>query len=154
LFSAAFSTGAGENSPVREQCKLGVRVLKVKKSSTCPMGADAVIRLEAEFLSETQALKHNALIGTLVGIAFTPFAAAMALKSAGRGDLYWAGVFYPTLTMLMVGGAGTVVVPLALLQYPFFGWYTGRCIARENYIRLAVLLLVIQVIPMLVAILN
>jgi hypothetical protein len=99
-------------------------------------------------------VKHTSLIGALIGVAFTPVAVALALKSAGQGDLYWAGVFFPALTMLMLAGVGPAVVPLALFQYPFFGWYTGRCISREHYIRLAVLLLLVQIIPMLVAILN
>jgi hypothetical protein len=99
-------------------------------------------------------VKHKSLIGAIIGLLFTPIAVSLALKSAGRGDLYWAGIFFPALTMIMLAGAGPLVVPLALLQYPFFGWYTGRCISREQYIRLALLLLLVQVLPMLVAIFN
>lgn len=99
-------------------------------------------------------MKHKALLGALVGVIITPVAVGMALKSAGRGDFYWAGVFYPLLTIFLLKGAGAVVVPFVLLQYPFFGWYTGRCIGRERYIRPAVLLLVLQIIPMLVAMFN
>lgn len=54
----------------------------------------------------------------------------------------------------MLGGAGPLVVPFVLLQYPFYGWYTGRCISRDHYIRLAVVLLLVQIIPMLVAMFN
>jgi len=97
-------------------------------------------------------MKRISLIGALIGILFTPIAVMLALKSVGRGgDFYWAGVFYPVLTILLLKGAGPLVVPFALLQYPFFGWYTGRCISREHYIRIAIVLLVLQIIPMLVA---
>ena len=99
-------------------------------------------------------MKHKSLIGSIIGLAFTPIAIALALKSAGQGDFYWAGVFFPTLTMIMLAGAGPLVVPFVLLQYPFLGWYTGRCISKDHYIRLAVLLLLVQIIPMLVAMFN
>jgi hypothetical protein len=96
-------------------------------------------------------MKRISLFGALIGILFTPIAVILALKSAGRGDFYWAGVFYPVLTILLLKGAGPIIIPFALLQYPFFGWYTGRCILREHYIRIGVILLVLQIIPMLVA---
>jgi hypothetical protein len=96
-------------------------------------------------------VKHKPLAGAIVGVVLTPIAISLALKSAGQGNFYWAGVFFPVLTIFLLKGAGPVVVPFALLQYPFFGWYTGRCITKEHYIRLAILLLVAQVIPMLVA---
>ena len=99
-------------------------------------------------------MKQKALIGGVIGLVFTPIAVLLALKSARQGDLYWAGIFFPALTMIMLAGAGPLVVPLALLQYPFFGWYTGRCISRQHYIRLALLLLFVQILPMLVAIFN
>jgi hypothetical protein len=99
-------------------------------------------------------VKYKSLIGAIIGVVFTPIAVSLALKSAGRGDFYWAGVFFPALTMMMLAGAGPLVVPFALIQYPFFGWYTGRCISREHYIRLAVMLLLVQIIPMLVAMFN
>lgn len=99
-------------------------------------------------------MKHKALIGALIGVAFTPIAISLALKSAGHGDFYWPGVFFPALTMIMLAGAGPLVVPFVLLQYPFFGWYTGRCISRDHYLRLAAVLLLVQVVPMLVAMLN
>lgn len=99
-------------------------------------------------------MKHKSLIGAVIGVIFTPLAVVLALKSAGHGDLYWAGVFFPALTMIMLAGAGPLVVPFVFLQYPFFGWYTGRCISKEHYIRLVVLLTVVQILPMLVAMLN
>ena|SRR5579859_2538092 len=99
-------------------------------------------------------MKHKSLIGAILGIVITPLAVALALKSAGKGDFYWAGVFYPLLTMAMFAGAGPFVVPFVLFQYPFLGWYTGRCVTREHYIRLAVVLLAGQIVPMLVAMLN
>ena len=99
-------------------------------------------------------VKYKTLIGALVGIVITPVAVILSLKSAQRGDFYWAGMFYPVLTLMLLKGAGPLVVPLALLQYPFFGWYTGRCINNERYIRLAALLLLAQVFPMLLAIFN
>ena len=99
-------------------------------------------------------MKHKALIGAIIGVVVTPLAIALALKSAGNGDFYWAGVFFPVLTIALLKGAGPLVVPFVLLQYPFFGWYTGRCISKEHYIRPAVLLLVVQVFPMLLAMFN
>ena len=99
-------------------------------------------------------MKRASLIGAILGIILTPIAVALALKSAGRGDFYWAGVFYPLLTIWLLKGAGPLVIPFALLQYPWFGWYTGRCIAREHYIRITVVLLVLQIVPMLVAMFN
>lgn len=99
-------------------------------------------------------MKHKSLIGAIIGVVITPIAIALALKSAGQGDFYWAGVFFPALTIIMLGGAGPLVVPFVLLQYPFYGWYTGRCISRDHYIRLAVVLLLVQIIPMLVAMFN
>lgn len=99
-------------------------------------------------------MKHKALIGAIIGIIFTPIAIALALKSAGQGNFYWAGVFFPVLTVILLKGAGPAVVPFVFMQYPFFGWYTGRCISKEHYIRITVLLLVLQIIPMLVAMFN
>ena len=58
------------------------------------------------------------------------------------------------LTLSMLAGAGPLVVPLVLVQYPAFGWYTGRCITRQHYIRLAIVWLALQIVPMLVAMLN
>ena len=95
-------------------------------------------------------MKHKALIGAIIGIIFTPIAIALALKSANRGDFYWAGVFFPVLTVMLLKGAGPAIVPFVLVQYPLFGWYTGRCISKDHYIRIVVLLLVLQIIPMLV----
>ena len=95
-------------------------------------------------------MKRKSLIGAIIGALFTPVAVALALKSAGQGDFYWAGVFFPILTLILLKGGGPLVVPFVLLQYPFYGWYTGRCITREHYIRLVVLLLIVQIVPMLV----
>lgn len=81
-------------------------------------------------------------------------AISLALKSARMGDLYWAGVFFPVLTIIMLAGAGPLVLPFVFLQYPFYGWYTGRCLAKERYIRLGVLLLLGQILPMLYAMFN
>jgi hypothetical protein len=94
-------------------------------------------------------VKHKPLIGAIIGVIFTPLAVALSLKSAGQGNFYWAGIFYPILTVILLKGAGALVVPFVLLQYPFLGWYTGRCITREHYIRMAVVLLVVQILPML-----
>ena len=99
-------------------------------------------------------MKRASLIGAVLGIIFTPLAIALALKSAQQGNFYWAGIFYPLLTICLLKGAGPLVIPFALLQYPWFGWYTGRCLAREHFIRIAVVLLTLQIIPMLMAIFN
>jgi hypothetical protein len=99
-------------------------------------------------------VKHKALIGAILGVLFTPFAIAISLKFARDGDFYWAGVFFPILTLMLFKGAGPLILPLALLQYPFFGWYSGRCLSREHYIRLAVLLSLLQIFPMLLGMMN
>ena len=99
-------------------------------------------------------MKHKALIGAILGVLLTPIAVIISLKSAQHGDFYWAGVFFPILTLMLFKGGGPVVALLALLQYPFFGWYTGWCISKEQYIRLAVVLLFLQILPMLLGMLN
>jgi hypothetical protein len=99
-------------------------------------------------------VKYLSLIGAGVGVLFTPVAVILSLKSAQQGDFYWAGVFYPLLTVALLKGSGPVVAILALLQYPLFGWYTGRCIAREQYIRLATIWSVLQIIPMVMGLMN
>ncbi|HZR20457.1 MAG TPA: hypothetical protein VFE51_24460 [Verrucomicrobiae bacterium] len=99
-------------------------------------------------------MKYLSLIGTIIGIILTPIAIAISLKSAQQGDFYWAGVFFPVLTLLLFKGGGPIVLPLALAQYPLFGWYTGRCIRREHYIRLGIVLFVLQIFPMLLGLMN
>jgi hypothetical protein len=106
---------------------------------------------KASVQPQSKAVKHKALWGAILGLVLTPIAIFLALKSAGHGDFYWAGVFFPVLTLTMLAGAGPAVVPLVLVQYPFFGWYTGRCISRQHYIRLAIVWIVLQIGPMLVA---
>jgi hypothetical protein len=98
-------------------------------------------------------MKYLSLIGAGVGILFTPVAIGLSLKSAQQGDFYWAGVFFPLLTIALLKGAGPVVL-LAFVQYPLFGWYTGRCIGKERYVRLGLAWSVLQVIPMLAGLLN
>ena len=46
------------------------------------------------------------------------------------------------------------MVLLAFVQYPLFGWYTGRCILKEYYVRLGLVWSALQVIPMLAGLLN
>jgi hypothetical protein len=112
-----------------------------------------MIRPELDY-HPSKPMKYKAIIGVVIGIVLTPIAISLSLKSAGHGDFYWAGVFFPVLTIIMLRGAGAIVVPFVLLQYPLFGWYTGRCISRQNYIRLAVAWVVLQIGPMLVAMFN
>jgi hypothetical protein len=91
-------------------------------------------------------------IGLIVGVVVTPVLVFLAVVSggAGHGDYFWARVFYPLLCWLMLfAGAGALVVPFVFLQYPFFGWFIGRCITKKQFIRLAVVLLVLQIIPMI-----
>lgn len=102
----------------------------------------------------TKLVKFAGLIGAIIGVIFTPLAVVISLKGAQHGDYYWAGVFYPLLTLLLFKGGGLVVALLALLQYPLFGWYTGRCVAREHYIRIAVVLCSLQIFPMLLGMFN
>ena len=91
------------------------------------------------------------IVGITIGVAVTPVVIMLAMVSAGagHGDYLWAKVFFPVLTLVMVAGAGAFVVPFAFVQYPFFGWYIGRCISKRRFVRLAVILLILQVIPML-----
>ena len=91
------------------------------------------------------------LMGITIGVAVTPVVLILAMVSmgAGHGDYLWAKLFFPVLTFVMVTGAGVFVVPFAFVQYPYFGWYIGRCISKRRFVRLAVVLLILQVIPML-----
>jgi hypothetical protein len=91
------------------------------------------------------------IMGVTIGVAVTPVVLILAMVSmgAGHGDYLWAKLFFPVLTLVMVAGAGVFVVPFALVQYPYFGWYMGRCISKRRFVRLAVVLLILQVIPML-----
>jgi hypothetical protein len=100
-------------------------------------------------------MDKKAKIGVIVGVIATPVVIVLAVGSggAGHGDYLWARVFYPLLTFIMLAGAGGLVVPFALVQYPFYGWYIGRCISRQQFIRLAVILLILQIIPMLIMLL-
>jgi hypothetical protein len=91
-------------------------------------------------------------IGLIVGVVVTPVLLCLAVVSggAGHGDYFWAVVFYPLLSWLMLfAGAGALVVPFAFLQYPFFGWFIGHCIAKKHFVRLAVVLFVLQIVPMI-----
>lgn len=91
------------------------------------------------------------LIGLAIGVAVTPVVIILAMVSmgAGHGDYLWAKVFFPVLTFAMVCGAGVFVFPFVFAQYPFFGWYVGHCLAKRRFVRLAVVLLILQIIPML-----
>ena len=90
-------------------------------------------------------------MGITIGVAVTPVVLILAMVSmgAGHGDYLWAKLFFPVLTFAMVCGAGVFVFPFVFVQYPFFGWYIGRCISKRRFVRLAVILLILQVIPML-----
>jgi Ca2+/Na+ antiporter len=92
------------------------------------------------------------LIGIAIGVAVTPVVIILAMVSmgAGHGDYLWAKVFFPVLTFVMVCGAGVFVFPFVFVQYPFFGWYIGRCISKRRFVRLAVILLILHVIPMFI----
>ena len=61
-------------------------------------------------------MKYLSLIGAGLGVLFTPVAIGLSLKSAQQGDLYWAGIFFPLLTIALLKGAGPVVL-LAFVQY-------------------------------------
>jgi len=91
------------------------------------------------------------IMGITIGVAVTPVVTILAMVSmgAGHGDYLWAKLFFPVLTFAMVCGAGVFVFPFVFVQYPFFGWYIGRCISKRRFVRLAVVLLILQVIPML-----
>ncbi len=91
-------------------------------------------------------------VGVIIGAVVTPITIVLAVISggAGHGDYLWARVFFPLLTMVMLGGAGSFVVPFVFAQYPFYGWYIGRCISKRRFVRLAVVLLLLQIIPMII----
>lgn len=92
-------------------------------------------------------------IGLIIGLLITPIAIMLALASggAGHGNYRLCFALYPLVSMIMFAGAGPFVAPLALAQYPFFGWYIGRCISRKQRVRMWLVILLLQVIPMLIA---
>lgn len=95
-------------------------------------------------------MNKSSKIGTIVGVTLTPFLAILALFSAGagHGDYFLARIFYPLPMLILMSGAGGFIIPLVLLQYPFFGWLIGHCISRKQFIRLALILVLLQFFPM------
>ena|SRR5882762_38456 len=100
-------------------------------------------------------MDKKSTVGAIIGLAVTPIVILMALNSggAGHGNYFWAWFFFPLLTFIMLAGAGALVVPFVLLQYPFYGWYVGRCISKKQFARLSIVLLFAQAIPMLLTLL-
>jgi hypothetical protein len=97
-------------------------------------------------------MDRKAVIGAVIGLAVSPIPLFLALQSggAGHGDYHLTFAFFPVLTYIMLAGAHAWVVPFALVQYPFYGWFTGRCISRKQFTKLTVVLLFLHVIPMII----
>ena len=108
------------------------------------------LSLEASGAQTIHLVNTPSTIGLVVGITVTPIVAVLALASAGggHGDYRLCIALFPLLTIGMFTVLGAFAIPLALAQYPFFGWYIGRCIARKQFIRMAVVILLLQIIPM------
>jgi hypothetical protein len=108
--------------------------------------------------SERGAIDHmdrKSVIGAIIGLAVSPIPLYLAVQSmgAGHGDYRLTFAFFPVLTYVMLAGAHELAIPFALLQYPFYGWYAGRCISKKHFIRLVVMLLSVHVIPMAILLL-
>ena len=52
-----------------------------------------------------------------------------------------------------MAAVGPLVIPFALVQYPFYGWLAGRCISQRHFMRLVVVLLIVHIIPMTILLL-
>ncbi len=89
--------------------------------------------------------------GLIIGIVATPIFLLLAVGSmgAGHGNYRCALFFYPILTYVMLLGAGLLALPLALCQYPFYGWFICRCISKKQFTKLTVVMLLLQIIPMI-----
>jgi hypothetical protein len=100
-------------------------------------------------------MDRKSVIGTLIGLVISPIPLYLAVQSmgAGHGDYRWAFVFFPVVTFVMLAGAHVWAIPFALLQYPVYGWFTGRCISKKHFIRIAVVLLIVHVIPLVILLL-
>ena len=77
-----------------------------------------------------------AAIGVLLGIAFTPIAAFLAVASAGagHGTYGFARLLFPysmALT-LVTGSITTPLIALAVAQWPVLGGLTGALVARRR----------------------
>jgi hypothetical protein len=82
------------------------------------------------------------VIGFVIGVAFAPVAAMLAVQSggAGHGCYEFAGLFFP-YTMLLTRLTGdTITLPLialALAQFPMYGAAIGMC-ARRRWVAIRV----------------
>ncbi len=101
-------------------------------------------------------MDRKSVTGAIIGLVLSPIPLYVALSSmgAGHGNYRWTFDFFPLLTFVMLAGAGVLVIPFALLPYPFYGWFAGRCISRKQFARLAIVLLSVHVIPMLITLLS
>jgi hypothetical protein len=96
-------------------------------------------------------MNRSAIVGAVIGLVVSPLPLYLAVNSAGagHGNYRWSFTFFPLLTFAMLAGLGALVIPLALIQYPFYGWFAGRCISNKQFVTLTVVLLLVHVIPML-----
>lgn len=69
------------------------------------------------------------VIGLILGILATPVALLLAIVSAGagHGDYLAAGILYPVpmLVAIIFEEINPVVLGLACLQFPVYGWLSG-----------------------------
>jgi len=67
------------------------------------------------------------LVGTLIGVVFTPLAlwTAFASAGAGHGSYFLAKLLFPYSMLLTRTAGDTITTPLiglALVQFPLYGW--------------------------------
>ena len=96
-------------------------------------------------------MDRKSITGAVIGLVLHPIPLYLALNSmgAGHGNYRWTFILFPLLTFVMLVGAGALVIPFALVQYPFYGWFAGRCVSRKQFVRLAIVLLFVHIIPVL-----
>ena len=96
-------------------------------------------------------MDRRRIIGGVIGLAVSPLPLYFALNSmdSGYGDYRGAFTFFPVVRFSSCLRAEVIALPLALVQYPFYGWFAGRCISNKPFARFSVVLLLLHVIPML-----
>jgi hypothetical protein len=99
-------------------------------------------------------MERKTKIGTVVGLAISPVVLFLAIASAGagHGNYILAFILFPLITVGLT--IGPWVSLLALVQYPFYGWFIGRCLDRRQFTRLVVVMLLLHLLPIAIMLLT